>query len=137
MGSVFLAGLVGPAWSEGARVVTSLVGLVLIGLGGVQAVRGVLGLGGNASPFPRPRESATLVERGVYGHVRHPIYGGLIEGAVGWGLLTASLSALLAAAVLAGFFALKVRREEAWLRERFAEYDAYVARTNVFIRGVY
>jgi protein-S-isoprenylcysteine O-methyltransferase Ste14 len=69
------------------------------------------------------------VESGAYSLVRHPIYGGLILGAAGWGLWTASPLALLGAVVLAVFFNLKSRREETWLADQFEEYDAYRSRT--------
>ncbi len=69
------------------------------------------------------------MQTGVYGIVRHPIYGGVIIGSVGWGLLTASPVALATAVVLFAFFDLKSRREEAWLERRFPNYAAYRART--------
>jgi protein-S-isoprenylcysteine O-methyltransferase Ste14 len=35
------------------------------------------------------------------------------------------------------FFDLKARREERWLRERFADYDDYARRVKRFIPGFY
>ena len=61
--------------------------------------------------------------------VRHPIYAGLIGGAIGWGLVAASPATLAPAGALFAFFELKSRREEAWLERRFPEYAAYRART--------
>jgi protein-S-isoprenylcysteine O-methyltransferase Ste14 len=83
----------------------------------------------NLTPFPRPLAGARLVESGAYSLVRHPIYGGLILGAAGWGLWTASPLALIGAVVLAAFFYLKSRREEIWLADQFETYDAYRSRT--------
>ena len=77
------------------------------------------------------------METGAYRLARHPIYGGIILGSVGWGLLTASPLALGLAAVLFGFFDLKSRREEAWLAERFGGYAAYRTRTKRFIPWLY
>jgi protein-S-isoprenylcysteine O-methyltransferase Ste14 len=77
------------------------------------------------------------VQTGAYRLSRHPIYGGLILAAAGWGLLTASLVALVLAAVLLGFFDLKSRREEHWLEARYLDYPAYRARTRRLIPGVY
>jgi protein-S-isoprenylcysteine O-methyltransferase Ste14 len=79
---------------------------------------------------------ARSVQTGAYGLVRHPIYGGLILGSAGWGLARASPGTLVLTGVLAGFFELKSRREEAWLGERFAEYAAYRARTPRLIPGL-
>ena len=109
----------------------------MIAAGGLLSVRGVLDLRENLTPFPRPLPGARLVESGSYRLVRHPIYGGLITAAAGWGLATASLPALLGALLLAGFFDLKSRREELWLAEQFEEYDAYRARRRRLLPWIY
>jgi len=127
------AGLLGPSWSGAIRVATSVVGVILIVGGGVLAARGMRDLRDALTPLPYPRADAELVENGVYALVRHPIYGGLVLAAVGWGLLTASPAALVASVVLLGFFELKSRREEAWLERRFAGYTAYRGRTRRLI----
>jgi protein-S-isoprenylcysteine O-methyltransferase Ste14 len=137
LGAIAMAGLLGPAWSGVPRVLTAAVGAVLIGAGGLLAVRGILDLGGNLTPFPKPREGAGLVDTGAYRLVRHPIYGGLILGAFGWGLLTASPPALLGAVVLVAFFDLKSRREEAWLVEQLDGYERYRARTRRLLPWLY
>lgn len=127
------AGLVGPAWDGALRGVTLGAGLALMALGLLLAVRGVLDLGPNLTPFPRPKAGGELVERGIYGRVRHPIYGGLILGGLGWGLFMASVPAIAGTCLLGAFFMLKARREEAWLSERFAGYAAYAQRTGRFV----
>jgi protein-S-isoprenylcysteine O-methyltransferase Ste14 len=129
LGAVALAGGVGPAWFGPARVTGSVAGAALIGTGGLLAIRGVVDLGANLTVFPKPREHGRLVDTGAYRLVRHPIYGGLILGATGWGLATASPAALGGALVLAAFFDLKSRREEAWLSEQLEGYPAYRRRT--------
>jgi protein-S-isoprenylcysteine O-methyltransferase Ste14 len=130
---VAAAGGLGPAWSGAIRVATSVGGAVLIAAGLALAFRGIRDLRAALTPFPHPRADAELVETGVYRHVRHPIYGGLVVAAAGWGLFTASPAALVVAAVLLGFFELKSRREEAWLEYRFPGYAAYRARTRRLI----
>ncbi|MGZ8514456.1 MAG: methyltransferase family protein, partial [Candidatus Limnocylindrales bacterium] len=135
--AIALAGLLGPAWSGPLRVVAVAVGAMLIGAGGLLAVRAVLDLGLNLTIFPKPREGARLVDTGAYGLVRHPIYGGLILGGFGWGLVTASPPALAGAVVLTFFFDLKSRREEAWLVARFDGYAAYRRRTARLLPWLY
>ena len=78
-----------------------------------------------------------LIEGGAFGLVRHPMYGGLVLLAGGWGLLTASVSTLQCALVLALFFDLKSRREEAWLGEVFPTYAEYRSRTPRLIPWIY
>jgi protein-S-isoprenylcysteine O-methyltransferase Ste14 len=130
---VAAAGTVGPDWDGTVRVATTIGGGLLIVAGLTLSARGAIDLRDALTPLPRPRADAQLVETGVYRFVRHPIYGGLVVAAAGWGLLTASLAALAAAIVLLGFFELKSRREEAWLERRFAGYAAYRARTRRLI----
>ena len=137
LGAIALAGLLGPAWSGLPRVIATAAGAVLIGVGGLLAVRGVLDLGLDLTVFPRPRQGARLVETGAYGLVRHPIYGGLILGGFGWGLVNASPTALAGTAVLTLFFDLKSRREEAWLVAHFDGYEAYRRRTARLLPWVY
>lgn len=127
----------GPDWSGPLRFVGILAGIAAIAAGAILVVRGSADLRGALTPLPRPRDDATLVETGVYGLARHPIYGGLILAALGWSWVQASLPALVAALTLATFFVLKSIREEAWLLERFAGYAAYRARTRRFIPWVY
>jgi protein-S-isoprenylcysteine O-methyltransferase Ste14 len=130
------AGFLGPSWADGTRVATTIAGAVLIAGGLVLAIMGTRDLRDALTPLPYPRADAKLVETGVYALVRHPIYGGLVLTAAGWGLLTASPAALVASALLLGFFELKSRREEAWLEGRFAGYAAYRARTRRLIPWV-
>ena len=135
---VALAGLAGgDAWNGTLATLTTLAGLALMGLGALLVAKGLLDLGRNLTPVPHPRDDAELVATGSYATVRHPIYGGLIATAFGWGLVSTSLLALLLAVVLAVFFELKSRREEAWLAERYADYAAYMAQTRRFFPGLY
>ena len=83
---------------------------------------GVLALGRNLTPFPKPIEGGTLVTSGVYGIVRHPIYTGLILGTLGWGVFRSSLLGIALAVLLFVFFDLKSRREERWLAEAYPGY---------------
>jgi len=134
---ILAAGAIGPAWSGGLRAVGLAVGVALMAAGAALALRGVLDLRENLTPFPKPLPDGRLVSTGSYGLVRHPIYGGLILGALGWGLATASVLAIVGAAVLAAFFDLKSRREEVWLLERYEEYPAYRTRTRRLLPWIY
>lgn len=115
---------------------------ITVGAAGLAAAAGVVlagfrDLGPNLTPMPRPRDDAVLVEGGIYAHVRHPIYAGLILGAFGWCAVTRSLPDIGVALLLAIYLDQKSRREEAWLADRYPEYGAYRARTRHFVRGIY
>lgn len=132
-----LAGLTGPAWGEPWLAGGRLAGALLVATGLVIAVLGLVGLRENLTAVPRPIEGGRLVEGGVYGLVRHPIYTGIILAAVGWGLATGSAAALLVAAGLAVFFDIKARREEAWLLAAHPAYDDYRRRVRKLVPFVY
>ena len=124
-----------PAWP--ASLAARGLGLLLALAGFALAMAGLLGLGRNLSVLPHPVDDATLVEGGAYGLVRHPIYAGLIIGALGWSLLTNSLAALGMAIVLLVFFDIKSRREERQLLARFPAYADYRRRVRKFFPYVY
>lgn len=120
-------------WGGLARVAG--VGLMLVGA--AVGAMGLLGLGRNLSPLPHPKDDAELVETGLYGLMRHPIYSGLIAGCAGWALVHNSLLTLLLAGVVFVFFDFKARREERALAAHFPGYRAYQARVRRFIPFVY
>ncbi|MCC6626195.1 MAG: isoprenylcysteine carboxylmethyltransferase family protein [Chloroflexi bacterium] len=125
------------AWPDLLRPAALAIGgvLSLSGLG--LFTTGALALGRNLTPLPHPKAATVLVERGPYRLVRHPIYGGLCLLAVGLALATAHAGRLTVAAAALAFFAAKARREETWLRHRFAGYDAYAHRTRRLIPWLY
>ncbi len=126
-----------PAWPPPWSAAASILGGLLIVIGGALALAGLLRLGPNLTPLPYPKDDATLVETGVYGLVRHPIYSGLILAALGWGLLVHGGLTLVYALLLFILFDLKSRKEEAWLRSKFPAYAAYQQRVRKLIPFVY
>ncbi|HEX8959348.1 MAG TPA: isoprenylcysteine carboxylmethyltransferase family protein [Solirubrobacterales bacterium] len=127
----------GPAWAGGARIAGVIAGLALMGAGAFAGLAGIRDLRESLTALPAPRDGGRLVEDGIYRHVRHPIYGGVILGSLGWSLVFASPVSLVASLVLAGFFDLKARREERWLAERYSGYVDYRRRTRKLVPGVY
>jgi protein-S-isoprenylcysteine O-methyltransferase Ste14 len=135
--AIAASGAVGPAWSSRPFAVGIALGGILICCGGILSLRGVLDLRENLTPFPKPLDNAQLVETGAYRLVRHPIYGGLIMGALGWSLVRTAPLALLGTVALAVFFDLKSRREEIWLSERYEDYPTYRSRTRRLLPWIY
>jgi protein-S-isoprenylcysteine O-methyltransferase Ste14 len=132
-----LAGLGKPGWLPPWGLAARIVGLALGIAGGALALAGLVGLGRNLSALPHPKDDAELVEHGAYRLVRHPIYGGLLLGAFGWGLLANSALTLAFAAALLVLFELKTRREEAQMARKFAGYADYQRRARKFIPFIY
>ena len=131
------AGFLGPLWAGPARVVGAIAGVALITFGIGLVTAGILRLRRQLTAYPRPVPGGQLLEDGVFGLVRHPMYGGGVIAALGWGLAMASPMALAGAVVLAVFADLKSRREEAWLGEQFVGYAAYRRRTRRLIPWLY
>jgi protein-S-isoprenylcysteine O-methyltransferase Ste14 len=134
----------GPGWidvrpdlPDGWRIAAMVAGLALGGIGLALAVAGLWWLGDNLSALPHPKDDATLVQSGPYRVVRHPIYSGLIVGALGWALMNTSLLTLVYAVILLAFFDIKSRREERWLARKFPDYAAYQARVAKLIPFIY
>ena len=121
-------GFVGVYWPGSVESFFGVLGLLITVAGVLLVVLGVLSLGRSFTPMPRPRARTRLRRGGIFGLVRHPVYGGVILIGLGWSLAAAPLG-LVPTALLALLFDLKARREEAWLIERFPEYAAYRAHT--------
>ncbi len=127
MAVILVVGLLAPDWPGRMPSAVGTVGIVLAALGVGLALVSGRALGRALTPFPRPAAGGSLVERGPYGVVRHPVYTGGILLMVGFALW-ASPWALLPTAALAVLWALKARVEERHLLARFEEYDAYSRR---------
>lgn len=118
------AGWLGVAWPPAARPWLWVTGGVMMVAGVGLLLAGGAGLGRQLTPFPRPVEEGELRRDGIYGHVRHPIYGGVVLILLAWTLISSPL-ALVPFALAVAFFDAKRRREEVWLLARYPDYAAY------------
>jgi protein-S-isoprenylcysteine O-methyltransferase Ste14 len=126
-------------WPERVAGMLAVGGLILIAGGLLFLLAAVASLAAARAmaTLPRPRAGSKVAVGGVYGLVRHPIYGAVLVLAVGAALVGSPL-ALMPAAVLAAVLDLKARLEEAWLEERDGAYEEYRARTGRrFVPGIY
>lgn len=129
--AVILLGILQPGdWTRAGIIVTG-AGLFLVG--GVFGIAGVLVLGRNRTPFPRPRENSELVQHGIYARVRHPLYTSVMLSSFGWALIWQSTAAAVAALVLVPLLLAKARHEEQWLRAKFTGYAEYARRVPAFL----
>ena len=110
----------------------------MLGLGAlVLIIKGLIDLGKNLTPLPYPIDNGELVQTGIYGIVRHPLYSGIIFAALGWTIFQFSLSHFIATAILVIFFDIKSRREETWLSDKYPDYSEYRQRVKKLIPGIY
>jgi protein-S-isoprenylcysteine O-methyltransferase Ste14 len=117
-------GAFGSAWPAAWRSPLGVAGAVFLLAGVGLLLGGALALGPALTPLPRPREAASLRDGGLFGFVRHPIYGAVMLLALG-ASLRASPWALIPTAFLVLVLAGKSVREERWLVERYPAYPAY------------
>lgn len=129
LAAIALSALVGVGWSGSLEVVAIVAGVALMALGGILVVLGGVQLGSSLTPFPAPRATGELSAGGVYALARHPMYGGGILVALGWSALFGSVVGVVLSIVLAVFFELKARREEAWLLDHYPGYASYREQT--------
>lgn len=113
------------------------VATVSITAGAVFILYGLVSLGRNLSPLPLPRKKHSLVMEGIYGYVRHPMYGGLLLGSLGLAILTRNESRLALVAVLWFVLENKVALEEKALGERYPQYDEYKKKVKKFFPYFY
>jgi protein-S-isoprenylcysteine O-methyltransferase Ste14 len=126
-----------PEWPAAFAQMGLPAGIALIVLGVGLIVSGIVALGRNLAAVPRPKQGATLVERGPYRIVRHPMYSGAILIAFGWALAVAGTLTLAYACMVVAFLAIKTAREERWLREELEGYGEYERRVRRLIPFVY
>ena len=137
-GGLIAAGLAaGPLGAaEHPAVALRVIGGLLAGAGAGFGVAGVLALGRQITPFPKPDAGALLVQRGIFRYVRHPLYTSVMALAWAWGLVWASAAALVVAGLLCALLYFKARTEELWLREQFPDYADYERRVRRFVPWV-
>lgn len=111
-----------PYWAHLAGMGLMLMGM-LLGAWGRQV------LADNWSGAIQQVQNQTLVTRGPYRYVRNPMYTGFLSAALGTTLYQPSLSSLLGLLILCGTYAVKLSREERFLRQVLPGYVAYCEHT--------
>lgn len=97
---------------------------VLLGLWAVQTMHL-----GRFNIIPDPRDDATLVERGPYRWIRHPMYAAILWVMVPMVLADVSPTRMAWLLVLVLTLLLKLHYEELLLCRRFADYPDYQQRS--------
>jgi protein-S-isoprenylcysteine O-methyltransferase Ste14 len=115
-----------------------VTGLLLVIVGITFSIWARLQLGGNWSASVTVKQGHTLIRRGPYTIVRHPIYAGLLISVFGVALIVGEIRGLLGVGVLFLSFWLKSRVEEQFMLEQFgADYRSYQQRVKALIPYVF
>jgi protein-S-isoprenylcysteine O-methyltransferase Ste14 len=120
------------------EAITPYVGLALLTLGGTLRLAAVFALGRRFTGLVAIQEGHRLKTDGLYRHIRHPSYTGVLLYMAGYVLLFRCwLGLLLVAATLAILFA-RMNAEEKLLESEFGEeYASYRCRTWRLVPWVY
>jgi protein-S-isoprenylcysteine O-methyltransferase Ste14 len=110
------------------------IGVALLVAGLAFSVWARVHLGRNWSGVVTVKEGHELIRTGPYGYVRHPIYTGLIAAALGTAVASGTVRAAIGVLIIAVSFLVKLRREEAFMRETFpGQYELYSAQVPALI----
>lgn len=124
------------AWKAAAPLlfvsgaVSQGLGWILVAAGAVPVIIGHVQLGWRTH---MPSVGDSLIDSGLYAHVRNPIYAGGLLVFFGLALLHPSAPWLLACVLSCVFFTVMGRLEEIDLLQRMPEYREYMARVPRFI----
>jgi protein-S-isoprenylcysteine O-methyltransferase Ste14 len=111
---------------EKPDILISSLGLLLFGLG-VWVIFLALKENAFASPVVKHQQSLEhkVVDTGVYGVVRHPMYAGFLPMAIGTALWLESYAAAVLTALPMAAIIVRIRIEEAFLKRELPGYEAY------------
>ncbi len=115
------------------RLALALAGIVIIIIGTFFNIWGRINLGGNWANQIKIYQNHTLVIKGVYKIVRHPLYASLIWIFFGASLAYLNYFGFLAnALIFFPFMHYRAKQEEKLLEKEFAEYNNYKLKTGMF-----
>jgi protein-S-isoprenylcysteine O-methyltransferase Ste14 len=111
-----------------ARVL-QIAGAVLLGVAGALTLAAVAALGRSFRIGPRPRPGTRMVSKGVYRHLRHPMYTSVVVVCIGLALLRPTVAVAVCVLAIIAFYLVKARHEETLLAARYPDYPEYRRRT--------
>ena len=115
-----------------------LAGLGVTIAGCLFAIWARITLGSNWSGRATVKEGHELIVSGPYALARHPIYTGLLAGALGTGLAIGKMRCILGFILIALALIVKMSQEERLMLQTFPDaYTAYRRRVKALIPGVF
>lgn len=115
--------------SKAARRTAAATGVAGVAI----AVLAAGSLGRGLTPAPLPSARAELCTGGLYRHVRHPLYSGLLLAAAARTAVGGNRYGIGVLGLLGALLRYKAGSEEVYLRECFPGYAEYAARTPRFV----
>jgi protein-S-isoprenylcysteine O-methyltransferase Ste14 len=116
------------------RLALEVVGCALVIVGTLINIKGRFDLKANWGDHIRIYEDHTLITRGVYRFIRHPLYSGLFFMGYGAAIVYANwLGVVLMTVVFVPMMIYRARQEEVALGEVFKDYKDYIQKTGMFL----
>tara|TARA_R100001369_G_scaffold92146_2_gene135723 strand:- start:6873 stop:7331 length:459 start_codon:yes stop_codon:yes gene_type:complete len=106
--------------------------LSLVGCGFVVIFLGILNLNDDLSGI-NPKKGKPMVFNGIYRHVRHPIYSGILISMLAYALFTGSVFKFILTLVMGVVFYYKSSNEENWMLKKYEQYRVYKEKTGRFL----
>lgn len=113
--------------------IITITGLLIAIAGVFILLLAILQLSNNLSPFPTPKNGSSLIKNGLYHHIRHPIYTGILLIFYGYGVYYESVYKIVITSLLLILFYVKSIYEESKLRQKFPNYSTYALKTGRFL----
>lgn len=129
---LFIVYTIPVGWSLEFFLWFKIFGWVMAFFGFIVLALALLQLNKNLSPFPTPKNSAVLIQNGLYAWVRHPIYSGILLLFFGYGIYQDSLFKIVITISLWVLFYFKTQYEELQLQLKFPKYVVYKKNTGRF-----
>ena len=115
-----------PLWLQFAGLIFAFAGIII-------SIASIATLNKNLSAFPTPKQSAKLIQSGIYKYIRHPIYSGILFFTFGFSIYSENMLRFLIFFTLLILFNFKAAYEEKLLLNKFSNYSAYKKKTGMFL----
>ena len=135
---MFIVLLASPLSKFIPNTLPALSGLILLMGGILIALWAAFSLSrSNFTVMPEPVAQGTLVQRGPYRLIRHPMYTAVILCGIGAFIAHSSVLNAVYVVALIAVLCFKLKREESLLKVAYADYENYMSRTSALVPGVY
>jgi len=114
------------SWLQYIGLFFSITGMII-------GIASLLALNRNLSIFPTPKQTAELIQSGIYKYIRHPIYTGVLFFVFGYALYSENTLRMIISVSLYILFKLKATYEEELLHNKFANYSEYKKTSGTFL----
>lgn len=120
-------------YDNNLKHIVIIIGTIAIACGCIMNILGRFNLGSNWANHIKIYDEHTLVQKGMYKIVRHPLYGSIMLMFYGAVLVYRNILCFIAVTfIFIPFMYYRAKQEETLLIQTFSEYNEYKKRTGMF-----